>query len=131
MPPAWQIGQRVRASRLALGLTQQQLAGQLGVTPQQIGRYESGADQMSAVRLNEIAKVLEVSPGSLFPPHGSGGEQTNVNGVVSADEFSMLLKPPNSIKLLQWNYMLDGLHRHQLSAFAKTLANASSPKRTR
>jgi transcriptional regulator with XRE-family HTH domain len=97
---AQQLGQRVRARRLAMRMTQKRLGEQLGLTYQQVQRYESGADNISASRLNDIAIVMEVSPGSLYPPHG-GGEQTNVNGVVSTDEFSILVSKPDTIRLLR------------------------------
>jgi DNA-binding transcriptional regulator YiaG len=45
------IGARMRESRLALGITQEMLAEVLGVTFQQVQKYEEGANQVSAARL--------------------------------------------------------------------------------
>jgi transcriptional regulator with XRE-family HTH domain len=102
MPFRRQIGQRMLAKRLALGMSQKQLADPIGVTSQQIGRYEKGVDLCSASRLNEIAILLGVSPGSLFPPVRDGaGADTNINGVVSTDELTKLLKDPYAIRLLR------------------------------
>jgi transcriptional regulator with XRE-family HTH domain len=50
-------------------MTQRQLAGKLGLTYQQVQHYESGTDNITASRLQEIALALDVSPGSFFPPH--------------------------------------------------------------
>lgn len=89
------------AKRLALGLTQKQVADPLGLTATQIGRYEKGIDRIGASRLHEIAIMMEVSAGSFFPPHGAGGAGTDINGVVTADVLTKLLKDPYTIKLLQ------------------------------
>jgi transcriptional regulator with XRE-family HTH domain len=102
MPFARQVGQLMLTKRLALGMTQKQIADQLGVTPTQIGRYEKGIDEISASRLNQIAIVMGVSPGGFFPPvHNGAGVGTNADGVVTTDELPKLLKDPNAIRLLR------------------------------
>ena len=59
------LGRRLRRRRRLLGLTQQQLAGQVGVRFQQIQKYECGANRISAARLWELAEALE-TPISYF-----------------------------------------------------------------
>jgi len=59
------VGARVRARRIMLGFTQQQLADLVGVTYQQAHKYERGINRVSAGRLFEIARVLTV-PVSYF-----------------------------------------------------------------
>src|SRR3954466_7732510 len=59
------LGRRLRRRRRLLGLTQQQLAHACGVRFQQIQKYECAANRMSAGRLYQIAKVLDV-PVSYF-----------------------------------------------------------------
>jgi len=54
------VGQRIRARRTMLGLTQQHLANLIGVTYQQAHKYERGTNRVSAGRLYEIAEVLGV-----------------------------------------------------------------------
>ena len=61
------IGARIREGRLSLNLSQEQLAGALGVSFQQIQNYEKGANGVSAVRLFDICKILNVSLASMFP----------------------------------------------------------------
>lgn len=61
------IGVRIREGRLALNLSQEQLARTLGVSFQQIQNYEKGANGVSAVRLFDICKTLNVSLTSMFP----------------------------------------------------------------
>ncbi|HJT77220.1 MAG TPA: helix-turn-helix transcriptional regulator, partial [Gemmataceae bacterium] len=57
------IAAMLRARRIALGLTQQQLAGVLGVTCQQAHKYETGANRISVGRLYMLAQALGVEPG--------------------------------------------------------------------
>jgi transcriptional regulator with XRE-family HTH domain len=54
------VGARIRERRIMLGLSQQQLAGMIGVTYQQAHKYERGLNRISAGRLFEIAEVLAV-----------------------------------------------------------------------
>jgi transcriptional regulator with XRE-family HTH domain len=60
------VARRLRERRLALGLTQQQVAELVGVTYQQAHKYEIGADRLSVGRLFAIAQVLGVEPGYFF-----------------------------------------------------------------
>ncbi len=61
-----QIGTRIRDRRVTLGMTQENLATGLGLTYQQIHKYERGINRVSVVRLLDIAKVLDVEPQALF-----------------------------------------------------------------
>jgi transcriptional regulator with XRE-family HTH domain len=54
------LGNRVRRRRRLLGLTQHQLAEKVGVRFQQVQKYECGSNRMSAARLWQLAKALEV-----------------------------------------------------------------------
>jgi transcriptional regulator with XRE-family HTH domain len=60
------IGRRIRASREAVGLGQVALAGAVGITFQQIQKYESGKNRVAAARLFEICRVLKVPIASMF-----------------------------------------------------------------
>ena len=53
------VGARIRMRRRFLGLTQQQLAEHLGLTFQQVQKYERGANRVSASKLYEIARALQ------------------------------------------------------------------------
>lgn len=59
------VGRRVREVRVEAGLTQKQLAYKIGITYQQIHKYETGVNRISIGRLFEIAKFLDVPP-SIF-----------------------------------------------------------------
>lgn len=61
-----QVGERVRMRRLFLGINLQALAGRVGLTFQQVQKYENGSNRVSASRLQEIAKELGVGVGYFF-----------------------------------------------------------------
>ena len=59
------VGEKIRERRVMLGLTQENLAQHLGISYQQVQKYETAANRVSAGRLFEISKVLE-APISFF-----------------------------------------------------------------
>ena len=61
------VGSRVRIRRKMLGMSQEKLGEQLGITFQQVQKYEKGANRIGASRLQTISQVLEVPIGYFFP----------------------------------------------------------------
>lgn len=74
------VGQRLRQGRRELGLTQEALAAMLGVTFQQIQKYEAGHSRMSAGRLLEIAIALGKPVGWFYEPFDIAGAGDNDRG---------------------------------------------------
>jgi transcriptional regulator with XRE-family HTH domain len=60
------IGERIRFRRIQVGMSQEQLGKALGITFQQIQKYEKGANRVSSGRLVKIAEVLECNVVSFF-----------------------------------------------------------------
>ena len=60
------VGERIRQRRTALGLTQEHLANALAISYQQVQKYETGANRVSAGRLFEVAGKLDVDIGYFF-----------------------------------------------------------------
>lgn len=60
------VGDRIRRRRILLGFTQDQLGEALGISYQQIQKYETGANRVSAGRLYQIAETLQISVGWFF-----------------------------------------------------------------
>lgn len=60
------VGARIRMRRKLLGVSQEKLAEQLGLTFQQVQKYERGANRVSASKLYEIAKALQTSVAYFF-----------------------------------------------------------------
>ena len=68
------IGERVRTQRLARKVSQEELASKLGVSFQQIQKYEKGSNRISAVRLAEIATILDINVMALLSGLDSDSE---------------------------------------------------------
>lgn len=60
------VGQRLRKRRIELGMSQQALGEILGLSFQQVQKYESGANRIAASRLYNICQTLEVEVGYFF-----------------------------------------------------------------
>jgi transcriptional regulator with XRE-family HTH domain len=76
------VGARIRMRRKILGVSQERLAEDLGLTFQQIQKYERGANRVSASKLYEIAKSLQSSVGYFF----EGLADTTGDGVAEGGE---------------------------------------------
>jgi len=66
------VGARISLRRAALGLSQTALANRLGISSQQVQKYETGQNRISASRLHRTAMVLGTSVDSFFPPAATG-----------------------------------------------------------
>lgn len=60
------VGGRVRLRRMMLGMSQEKLGNALGVTFQQVQKYEKGTNRIGASRLQEISKLLDAPPSYFF-----------------------------------------------------------------
>jgi transcriptional regulator with XRE-family HTH domain len=80
------VGRRIRVQRLARGMTQTQLATMIGVTFQQVQKYERGTNRVGASRLQSIAHVLGVSVSFFF--EGPSSDEATAGGL-SANEDVM------------------------------------------
>jgi len=74
------VGSRVRMRRLMLAMSQEKLAAALGLTFQQVQKYERGANRIGASRLQQLSHILQVPVAFFFEgapnalaPHGSDG----------------------------------------------------------
>ncbi len=115
------VGQRLRHRRWLVGMTQQQLASAVGIKFQQIQKYESGANRISASRLYDLANALQVPVSFFFDgldstaaPAG-GGE--HIDPSVLADKETM--------DLIRAYYGLDEGPRRRLLDLAKALSESN------
>jgi transcriptional regulator with XRE-family HTH domain len=83
------VGGRVRMRRIEVEMSQQVLGGHIGLTFQQIQKYEKGTNRIGASRLQEIGKVLEV-PASYFYEGAPGGYEGTL-GTQSSNTLLELL----------------------------------------
>lgn len=93
------VGSRVRLRRLLLGMSQERLGEQLGLTFQQVQKYEKGVNRIGASRLHQIATILEVPISYFFDDMDDieGG----TNGFGESDSPSYVLDLINSSDGLQ------------------------------
>jgi len=75
------VGQRVRARRKMLGLSQTQLGHELGVTFQQVQKYERGTNRIGSSRLFRMSNTLDVPVAYFFE-----GAETKMPGYVSLND---------------------------------------------
>jgi transcriptional regulator with XRE-family HTH domain len=79
------IGRRLRSFRLAAKMSQSDLGAKLGVTFQQIQKYENGKNRLSGSRVIKAAETLKVMPAQLLGANG--------NGKADSDHFDALAEP--------------------------------------
>jgi transcriptional regulator with XRE-family HTH domain len=70
------VGSRVRMRRIMLGMSQEKLGEALGLTFQQVQKYEKGTNRVGASRLQQISEILQVPVSFLFDGGPSGAANT-------------------------------------------------------
>ena len=86
-----QVGNRVRIRRMLIGMSQEKLGDHLGLTFQQVQKYEKGINRIGAGRLFEIARILDVPIDFFYdgvgtPSDGVGEARAPVMEFVSSTE---------------------------------------------
>jgi len=83
------VGSRMRMRRVAVGMSQEKLASGLGLTFQQVQKYEKGANRMGSSRLQQAADVLGVAAAFFFEGAGGGPYQPDGSALSPAyiDDF--------------------------------------------
>lgn len=117
------IGERIRRRRTRLGLTQEELAAAIGCSYQQVQKYESGANRVSAGTLLRIARRLEVPVDWFFLGFGDHDEDTPdpAPGAASSRRTVELVRAFEAID--------DETVRAALTALARTVAERALPER--
>jgi len=110
------VGKRVRHRRWMVGMTQQQLAERVGIKFQQIQKYETGANRISASRLWDIADALGVPVAFFFEGLRAEAE--------AGDEPDMLADK-EALELLRSYYAIPEHQRRRLFDLARVLSDAA------
>ena len=90
------VGRNIRIFRKAKGLSQARLGSTVGVTFQQIQKYEKGANRIGPSRLAKIATALEVPISRLFDTSAS-----STDGLVAGEVVTDLLITPYAVQMLK------------------------------
>lgn len=116
------LGRRLRRRRRLLGLTQQQLAVQVGIRFQQIQKYECGANRISAARLWRLAEALETSVAYFYD-----GLAEALDEATPAAAPREVFSRKETLDLIQAYYQLDERPRRRLLDLAKSLNADEAP----
>ena len=113
------VGAKIRERRIMLGLTQQELAEKVGTIPQQVHKYETGANRIDAARLYLLAQALGVGVGYFFEGLGEGGRPEPL------PQQRLLLELARGVAALPRR------EQEALAEFARALAEAEEALSTR
>lgn len=115
------VGKRIRHRRWLVAMTQQQLAERVGIKFQQIQKYETGANRVSASRLWDIADALEVPVSFFFEGIEENPSQHTGNDAVPAD----LLGDKEALDLVRSYYAIPENQRRRLFELARVLSDVA------
>jgi transcriptional regulator with XRE-family HTH domain len=119
------VGKRLRRRRRLLGMTQQELASQVGVRFQQIQKYECGANRITASRLFDLARALNVSVQYFFDGMAAANPMPNAANDAEQMEGD-ILSQKETLELVRAYYRLGERPRKRLLELAKALEGDNS-----
>jgi transcriptional regulator with XRE-family HTH domain len=116
LPKDVEIGQRIRAQRLNCNMSQTELASRLGVTFQQVQKYEKGVNRIGAGRLEQIAEALDVSPAFFFD---GAGDRVGKADAEAIDSGIGLLRRQGALRVLKAYDGMSPKHRQLFMAIGQ------------
>ncbi|MFV2051914.1 helix-turn-helix domain-containing protein [Aliiroseovarius sp. YM-037] len=116
------VGKRVRHRRWMVGMTQQQLAEQVGIKFQQIQKYETGMNRISASRLWDISEALEVPVAYFFEGLADDDKAPAQSTTGMPDD---LLADKEALELIRSYYAIPENQRKRLFELARVLSDAA------
>ena len=115
------VGKRIRHRRWLVGMTQQKLAQHVGIKFQQIQKYETGANRVSASRLWDISETLEVPISFFFEGLEREQAQQSATDSVPPD----LMGDKEALELIRSYYSIPENQRRRLFDLARVLSNVA------
>ncbi|MBS0565755.1 MAG: helix-turn-helix transcriptional regulator [Proteobacteria bacterium] len=112
------VGKRVRHRRWMVGMTQQQLADKVGIKFQQIQKYETGMNRISASRLWDIADALGVAISFFF-------EGLEAHAPAADEHLGDIMADKEALMLVRSYYAIPEAQRRRLFDLAKVLSDAA------
>ena len=117
------VGSRVRMRRIMLAMSQEQLAEALGLTFQQVQKYEKGANRIGAGRLQQISQILQVPVAFFFEgapnalaPHDSSGS------ALSMAEIDDFVSDLDGLKLMRAFMRINAALRRRIVMLVQEIA---------
>ncbi len=122
------VGSRVRLRRTLLGMSQEKLGEAIGLTFQQVQKYERGANRVGASRLYDLSRVLDVPVSFFFEemaPVMPATENEPASATPGRHESDPMMKR-ETLELVRAYYKIPDQHvRRRLFDLAKALAKSS------
>ena len=115
------VGKRIRQRRWLVGMTQQKLAELVGIKFQQIQKYETGANRVSASRLWDIADALEVDVAFFFEGLKAGKQDDKPTTDLPAD----MMGDKEAMDLVRSYYAIPEHQRRRLFELARVLSDVA------
>ena len=100
------VGSRIRMRRTLLGMSQEKLSDQLGITFQQVQKYENGMNRVGSSRLFNISRALGVPIAFFFDGYREEGARTT-KAAEDATSFNKLLNSKETIELIKAYYSIE------------------------
>lgn len=125
------VGQRLRVRRSLMGMSQEKLAAAIGLTFQQIQKYERGINRVSAGRLFQFSKILDVPVGYFYDQISGEGNST-AYGLSDNEQDSFggsddVMQTKETIELVRSYYSIENpAKRKETLRFIKAMTGASS-----
>jgi transcriptional regulator with XRE-family HTH domain len=126
------VGSRVRLRRTLLGMSQEKLGDAIGLTFQQVQKYERGANRVGASRLFELSRVLDVPVSFFFDELGAetsgGASSASASAAPSPSSGPDPMMRRETLELVRAYYRIpDQQLRRRLFDLTKAIANACAP----
>ena len=115
------VGKKIRHRRWLAGITQQQLAEQVGIKFQQIQKYETGANRVSASRLWDISETLDVSISFFFEGIEKTQKKTETGAAIPSD----LMGDKEALDLVRSYYLIPENQRRRLFDLVRVLSEVT------
>jgi transcriptional regulator with XRE-family HTH domain len=119
------VGSRMRVARKAVNLTQEALAAQLGVTFQQLQKYEKGVNRISASRLHHAARVLGVPVAFFFPDADQGETEPAEGSAYSPDTLDSFSRVDGLELSRAFSEIADATVRRRVIELVRSIARSS------
>lgn len=120
------VGSRVRLRRTLLGMSQERLGEAVGLTFQQVQKYERGANRVGASRLFDLARALQVPVGFFFDDMPESLGQDGASGPPAQPEDDPMRRR-ETVELVRAFYRIeDPDTRRRLFELTRSIANAMS-----
>ncbi|GGX50670.1 transcriptional regulator [Tateyamaria omphalii] len=115
------VGKRIRQRRWLIGMTQQKLADMVGIKFQQIQKYETGANRVSASRLWDIGEAMGVPAAFFFEGLKDDVSQIAAAGAAPTD----MLGDKEAMELVRTYYAIPEAQRRRLFELARVLSDVA------